>query len=215
VDLDFTPQFAISNPNFSEAIYAIALQIDGGIIAGGNFTSLSGQAHSKIAKLHNTAPASETLTNIGSAIAWLREGSSPEIWRTEFANSTNQSDWTYLGAGRRITNGWELSDYNIPENVVMRVRGYATGGAGNGSGWFIESFSRPMILTHDGNLGFRSNQFGFHIAAGLGQTVIIDTSTNLANWSPQLTNTLDTGTHYFSDSDNGVLPWRFYRARLK
>jgi hypothetical protein len=98
---------------------------------------------------------------------------------------------------------------------VMRVRGYATGGAGNGSGWFIESFSRPMILTHDGNLGFRSNQFGFHVNAGLNQTVIIDASTNLANWSPLRTNTLKVTPLYFSDPSNGDVPLRFYRASLK
>jgi hypothetical protein len=212
VDLGFAPQFS-SNPNFSVATYATALLADGGIIAG-MAESLS-NTNGKLAKLNNTSILSETFVLTNNSISWRRNGGSPELWRTEFASSTNQVDWTSLGAGNRISNGWILSGITFPANGVIRARGFVAGGSGNGSGWFIESYSRPMLLTHDGKLGFQSNRFGFHVAAGLGQTVIIDASTNLQYWSPLTTNTLQSAPFYFSDSDKGNSSSRFYGARFK
>jgi hypothetical protein len=72
----------------------------------------------------------------------------------------------------------------------------------------------PEIVTHDASFGFNTNQFGFNLTAAFDQTIVVDTSTDLINWTPLFTNVIG-GTHfYFSDSVATNFPSRFYRARL-
>jgi len=75
---------------------------------------------------------------------------------------------------------------------------------------------RPTILLNDGNLGFRSNQFGFNFTAWPGQFVVIETATNLVNWTALGTNLVsDSGLFYFADPDSDALSQRFYRAKAR
>jgi hypothetical protein len=73
----------------------------------------------------------------------------------------------------------------------------------------------PQPVNGDGSFGVRSNQFGFNINWARGKTVVVDACMNLANpaWLPVSTNTLVTGTSYFSDPQPANLPSRFYRLR--
>ncbi len=73
----------------------------------------------------------------------------------------------------------------------------------------------PAIQTGDGSFGVKTNQFGFNISWTSEQTVVVEASTNLANpdWQPVQTNTLTTGTAYFSDPQWMNYPGRFYRLR--
>ena len=43
-------------------------------------------------------------------------------------------------------------------------------------------------------------------------TVVIEASTNLADWSRVFTNTTPTNVLFYTDPDAGNLPTRFYRA---
>jgi hypothetical protein len=75
---------------------------------------------------------------------------------------------------------------------------------------------RPTILMDDGNLGFRSNQFGFNVTALPSQSVVIEAATNLLDWTAIQTNLIsDTGLFYFADPNSGALTQRFYRARAR
>jgi hypothetical protein len=73
----------------------------------------------------------------------------------------------------------------------------------------------PAILTNDGGFGVMTNQFGFSINWASGQTVVVEASMSLLNpdWQPVQTNTLATGTDYFSDPQWTNYPARFYRIR--
>jgi len=73
----------------------------------------------------------------------------------------------------------------------------------------------PAMQTSDANFGVQTNQFGFNIKWASGQTVVVEASTNLSNpdWQPVQTNTLTTGTAYFSDPQWTNYPNRFYRLR--
>ncbi len=55
----------------------------------------------------------------------------------------------------------------------------------------------------------------FQIQWASGQTVVVEACTNLSNpaWQPVQTNTLTTGTSYFSDPQWTNYPGRFYRLR--
>ena len=73
----------------------------------------------------------------------------------------------------------------------------------------------PALLAADGALGLRTNGFGFNLAGVGGQNVVVESSTNLVNWTALATNTLGNGPFYFSDPASGNFPQRFYRARLQ
>jgi len=76
--------------------------------------------------------------------------------------------------------------------------------------------ARPTILLNDGNLGFRSNQFGFSVSARPGQFVVIEAGATLASWTALQTNLIsDTGLFDFADPASDALPQRFYRARVQ
>jgi hypothetical protein len=74
--------------------------------------------------------------------------------------------------------------------------------------------SAPQIMATDGVLGFAANQFGFNVSGPVGQTVVVDGSSNLVNWIPLFTNPAAGTPFYFFDPASTNLGWRFYRARV-
>jgi hypothetical protein len=72
----------------------------------------------------------------------------------------------------------------------------------------------PQIIASGTNFGFATNQFGFNISGAFGQTIVVDGSTNLVDWTPLFTNTAGNSPFYFFDPAATNFPWRFYRATL-
>jgi uncharacterized delta-60 repeat protein len=205
------------DPGADGEVNSLAVQADGKILVGGHFTTLGGQPRTHIARLNNTEPATQSLSYEGSTTTWLRGGSSPEAWRTSFDASTNGTDWVSLGTGTRIPGGWQRTNIALPPGGTIRARGHVTGGQYNASSWFVETFwtnTAPVIFANDASFGFRSNRFGFNVSGSAGSVVVVEGSTNLANWDPLGTNLLPSGPLYFSDPAATNFPWRFYRARL-
>jgi hypothetical protein len=92
------------------------------------------------------------------------------------------------------------------------------------TGWGETLGGRPTVLwnpmgqTSDATFGVRTNKFGFNITGSSNLVLVVEGSTNLVNWSPVSTNTLNTfvgtnGVSYFSDSQWTNYPGRFYRLR--
>jgi hypothetical protein len=88
------------------------------------------------------------------------------------------------------------------------------------SGWFLIPFGNafsalwlPQAQTTDASFGVKTNQFGFNINWASGQTVVVEACTNLSNpdWQPLATNTLASGSAYFSDPQWTNYFTRFYR----
>jgi hypothetical protein len=138
------------NPGAHLNVSSLAVQADGKVLVGGWFSQLAGQRRNGLGRLNNTEPATQSLRYDGSKITWLRSGASPEVWRTTFAHSADDSAWTSLGPGTRITGGWQLSDVSLPPAGIICARGYVTGGYNNASGWFVETtigVARPIWLS--------------------------------------------------------------------
>lgn len=126
------------------SIYALALQSDGKLIVGGaNFTQLAGQTRTNIGRLNNTDAATQSLDFDGSTITWLRGGASPELSRASFEISTDGANWFGVGAGTRITGGWQLGGLSFATNVNIRARGIVVGGYNNGCSWPVEMAGGP------------------------------------------------------------------------
>jgi sugar lactone lactonase YvrE len=72
-----------------------------------------------------------------------------------------------------------------------------------------KGFPAPRIL----NSGFIGGHFRFDLSGPTGRSVVVEASTDLANWLPLWTNTF-TGVINFSDPQTGVYSNRFYRAHV-
>ncbi len=73
----------------------------------------------------------------------------------------------------------------------------------------------PQIITSDGFFGFLTNQFGFNVSGTTGQSIVVDGSTDLVNWTPLCTNAAGGNPFYFCDPCWTNFPGRFYRARVQ
>lgn len=73
--------------------------------------------------------------------------------------------------------------------------------------------SLPVPLFRPGTAGFSGGDFHFQIEGIIGQTVVIETSTNLMFWSAATTNILGAEPWFFRDATSTNFPSRFYRAR--
>ena len=71
----------------------------------------------------------------------------------------------------------------------------------------------PQAQTADGSFGLRTNKFGFNVTGTTNIPIVVEASTNLINWQPVQTNTLATGTAYFSDPKWTNYRTRYYRFR--
>ena len=206
-------------PSANSNVLALALQPDGAVLVGGLFSIVSGQSRSGLARLTPTDPGAQYLSSDGQTVTWLRAGTTPEVWRTTFETSNDGTNWTSVGPGSRITGGWGLSGLALSANSWIRARGFTTGGYYTSSGWFVENVARvlapPVILVNDPGFGVRSNQFDFNVSAVPGQVVIIEASTDLANWAPIQTNVVTSlALVTFTDWQTGLFLHRFYRVRL-
>ena len=205
--------------NTDAGVNSVSIQTDGKILIGGTFTRVGAEPRTNIARLNATGPATQSLDFANNVITWLRGGTSPEVWRTTFEHTADSLTWTNLGAGSRIPGGWALTNLSLTIGVI-RARGFVAGGQYNGSCWFVESLLRlgpqtaPIILTTDGKLGVITNQFGFTVTGESNLTLVMEGSTNLLDWLPLQTNTLTSGSSFFSDPDWSRSAQRFYRARL-
>lgn len=86
------------------------------------------------------------------------------------------------------------------------------------TGWSSPFNGLPAVswnpqAQNDTDFGMQTNQFGFDIVGSTNIVVVVQTCTNLANpvWIPIQTNTLTTGSAYFSDSQSTNYPNRYYR----
>ncbi len=215
VDSNWSPQIA------GGAVGGIAIQPDGKILIAGSFTSVCGQPRLRLARVDAVTPAEHRLVCDATGVTWARGGTAPEICGAWVETSADGTNWLNLGAAMRIPGGWRMDMPSLSLNSYVRARGFASGGRWNGSLGLIEDVTRvtamtsPVILSSDNDFGFYTNRFGFTLRALPGQAIVIEASTDFAQWLPVQTNLVTSIAQIiFNDSQAGHWPRRFYRARV-
>lgn len=143
-----------------------------------------------------------SVTNIGSA---------------GFRYCTSLHQAFFRGNAPLVNGGAGSADtvlFNGETGKVYRLPGTTGWGSTFGS-WSTALWyqSQPQILGFKYGLGVQSNKFQFTVSWATNTSVVIESSTNLHNWTPVITNTLVNGTNRFSDSTWTNYPLQFYRVR--
>src|SRR5438552_4831593 len=142
------------DPGANLAVLALAIEADGKILVGGNFTTLGGggtgrTTRNSIGRLTNTDAALEALTvaTDGTTITWYRSGASPEVDRVTFELSTDGINYAALATPTRIAGGWQLTGQALPtrQNIFIRARGFYSTGESDGSYSIAESVRNAFI----------------------------------------------------------------------
>jgi hypothetical protein len=128
------------DPNANDDVRSTAVQADGKVIIGGFFTTVGGTARNNIARIDNGAATGSLSVPTLNKLKWLRGGTAPEATRVTFEYSANGgATYTLLGAGSRISGGWQITGVTIPGNAIVRARAFVSGGIYNSSGGIVEA----------------------------------------------------------------------------
>jgi hypothetical protein len=116
-----------------------------------------------------------------------------------------QGNQPTLGGSSVFTGDNNTTIYFLPNSV----------GWGSALAGVTNVLWNPHVQTTDVSFGVLTNQFCFTITGSSNILVITEAATNLFNpdWQPVQTNTLTTGSAYFSDPQWTNYPARFYRLR--
>jgi uncharacterized delta-60 repeat protein len=146
LDTSFNAAVGGSNLPF---ISSIAIQPDGKVLLGGNFTVAGGETRNDLARITNTEAAFQAVrvSGDGRTVRWMRSGASPEVFGVTFEISSDLTTWVSLGRPERIAGGWELTGINIQSGLhqYIRARGLASGGSSSGSGSIIQSIKTLFL----------------------------------------------------------------------
>jgi uncharacterized delta-60 repeat protein len=143
---DFNPDI-----DSQSSVSAIAVQKDGKIVIGGDFTSVDSQPRDRMARFSADSAALQalTLSTDGKKIIWHRSQSSPEVRDVVFWESANNSVWLKMtSAPTRTAEGWEMTVSNLFERQNRYITVYgktSTGGYHNGSTSSVQAVSQYFI----------------------------------------------------------------------
>lgn len=203
--------------NANNQVQSIALQADGKILVGGNFTSVGGQARNYFARLSNDTAALQNLEVTQATVSQIRGGASPQFTRMTFELSTNNIDYTFLGVGAVEPGGWTLTGLNLPTGQILyvRARGYYRSGFQNSSESVVESVRNEFLsllaaspslkiqLTSNTNvvLSWGASFAGFTLESNSNLTANLWTEVfpapTVSGASAVVTNTISGSTRFF------------------
>ncbi len=124
----------------SGPVTAVAVQPDGKILFGGTFTTVDGLPRFGLARLAATTSPSDSFSASAdrSTVTWTRTGPTPELSSVLFESSPDETTWTTLGSGSRVSgsSNWSFSGLTIPvsESLYIRVTGIVPGSPNTSTG---------------------------------------------------------------------------------
>jgi len=136
LDASFNPDVGGANPS----VFSTAVQADGKVVVGGIFGTVDGVNRGNLARLSNDAATQSLTVPSYDRVQWLRDGAAPEAQTVTFeASNDGGATWTALGAGTRISGGWEKTGLSLSGSGQVRARARLTGSYYNGSSGLAEA----------------------------------------------------------------------------
>jgi hypothetical protein len=131
----------------NDVAQSIAIQADGKILVGGQFTTMGGQPRRDFARLSNDTAALQDLAVTQTTIIWTNGGSRPQFTHVSFESSNDNVSYASLGNGIPAGSNWTLTGLNFStgQNFYIRARGYYRSGWQNGSESITESVRNVFL----------------------------------------------------------------------
>jgi uncharacterized delta-60 repeat protein len=136
------------DPNANDTVDSLAVQADGKIVIGGQFTTLQpngatvATTRNHFARLDNDAAIQSLGVPSSTQVLWQRGGAAPEVSQVTFELSTNGgTTWAPLpGTASRVgaTANWQLTGLSLPASGQLRASGRTLGGNRNGSSGIVQ-----------------------------------------------------------------------------
>lgn len=203
-----------TSPDITKPL-ALALQPDGKILLGGDFTAVNGQARNRIVRLLNDA-ASQTLTVANAnQVQWQRAGALAGVAQASFQLSTDGgTTWSKLGNGTRMSDGWQITGLTLPASGIVRAIGVPVGG--NSSTGLSQSFSGLPVFTVSATPSPAANGSvtgGGNLAAGSAVTLVATPAAgcDFTGWTENGTLVSSSATYTFTANADRTLIANFTR----
>ncbi len=139
---------------------------------------------------------------IGSSVTSIRDYT--------FQACSGLTNLTFLGNAPSVGNS---AFYQIAAGAKVYYFYGTTGWGPTYGGLPTVMLGAPAPQVGAASAGVKVDGFGFTLNGVVNQTIVVEASTNLANWEPIWTSTLSTLSTNFVDPDSVNYPNRFYRLR--
>lgn len=225
--VDATFDARILGVQFQTSVRSIIPLADGKILIGGGFTNVNGTVRTNVARLMTNgvldASFAPALSLNGSVMTMAVQSDGkaligggfnlPGAMRVARLNTDGGLDTSFdVGAG---PNGSVYQVLSLPSGDVLVGGGFTT---------FNELPAKRLVVLRGAAatpaapafLSFAplAGQFRVVFSVVNGSTYILESSTNLTNWTGLQTNTSNGSDITFTDSDAPSQPYRFYRIKL-
>ena len=123
----------------------------------------------------------------------------------------------FLGNAPRVNGGAGSADttvFQYDTSGTVYYQPNTTGWGATFGGWPTAGpyQPQPQFLGSGSGMGMKTNGFQFTTFWATNSSVVVESSTNLHDWTPVITNALVNGTNLFRDSNWTSYPQRFYRV---
>ena len=105
-------------------VHTLAPTANGRLLVGGDFTRILSTNRAGIARLYTDAVSTSVVAPDPTRVEWQRSATTPMLNRVTFESRTGNSPWSFLGHGQWSDGKWKLENTTLPENGVVRARGY-------------------------------------------------------------------------------------------
>jgi uncharacterized delta-60 repeat protein len=140
VDQTFSHSFAGTSP----IVWAIAPQLDGGVLIGGEFEGMDDRIQKNLVRLYGPTLATSKIWSDGYSIVWTPESEASLFYDVVFSYSMDSSNWTPLGVAARQDRSWQVPA-TVPYGATIRVQAFAS--SAGVSSWVSDSrFGAPEFL---------------------------------------------------------------------
>ncbi len=202
-------------PSSPQIVRALALAPDGSLlVAAYRFTGADGIVYTNLVRLQNADLALQRFGREGGLIRWVRGGALPAIERAWFEYSSRaDGPWTLLGEAEFANGSWRLGLTSPPAMSFLRARGYVSNYR-----WLSEIVApfvvnpAPVFRLNAISPTVVSNRFQATLDALPQQSVLIEESVDLIEWTPSLTNGVSFRPTAFEMSTSTTHPRAFFRA---
>lgn len=130
-------------------VTSLAIQRDGRILVGGDFTQIDLASRPKLARLLIPDAVDDHLEfgTTHADVRWRRNGAGPELRQVRFASSIDGQAWVPLGLAQWNEGAWELGGLSLPAGPIwLKASGYSiTGGSAGGSSGATPSYSGSVF----------------------------------------------------------------------